>query len=101
VFTFLVALVNKLICTEKHLEPSNMTSASFPFPVFIKKHFSVPSASFEVIFDVDAELHPPPPAEDTVVFSGLRSRSSMMAESTFMADRVGYFWRIRSIHREK
>jgi hypothetical protein len=65
-----------------------MTSASFPLPVFMKKHFSVPSASFDVIFDVDAELHPPPPAEVTVVVSGSRLSNVRTAGSTFMAGRV-------------
>jgi hypothetical protein len=69
-----------------------MTSAAFPFPVFMKKHFSVPSASFDVIFDVDAELHPPPPAEVTVVVAGSRLSSVRTAGSAFMAGRV---WRIQ------
>lgn len=71
--------------------PSNIILASFPLPVFMKKSFSVPSLSFDVIFDVDAELQPPPPAEETVVLSGSSFRSSMTAGSSFMADRNACF----------
>jgi hypothetical protein len=61
-----------------------MISASLPFPVFMKNVFSRPSWSFDVIFEVDAELQPPPPAEDTVVFSGSSWRSFTRAESSFI-----------------
>jgi len=53
----------------------------------MKKSFSVPSLSFDVILDVDAELQPPPPADDAVVLSASRFKSLMTAGSTFMAER--------------
>ena len=65
-----------------------MTPASFPFPVFMKNVFSVPSSSCDVIFHVDAELEPPPLAEDTLVFSGFRPRRLTTAKSSFMLDLV-------------
>lgn len=61
-----------------------MTSAALPLPVFMKNVFSVPSLSFDTIFDVDAELQPPPPAEDTEVVSASSRRSFETAESTFI-----------------
>lgn len=50
----------------------------------MKNVFSVPSLSFDTIFDVDAELQPPPPAEDTEVVSASSRRSFETAESTFI-----------------
>ena len=61
-----------------------MTSASSPLPVFMKKVVSVPSSSCDVIFNVDAELKPPPPAEETLVLSEFRPRSLTTAGSSFM-----------------
>jgi hypothetical protein len=66
------------------LVPSNITCASAPLPVFMKKVFSVPSWSLDTIFEVDAELHPPPPAEDTVVDVASRPRSFATAGSSFI-----------------
>jgi hypothetical protein len=65
--------------------PWNMTSASLPLPVFMKNLFSLPLGDFTVIFDVGAEEHPPPPAEDTDVFARSTLRTSATAESSFMA----------------
>lgn len=68
--------------------PSNITLASSPLPVFMKKAFSLPSSSFETILDVDAELQPPPPAEETLVVAGSRPRSFRTAGSSFIMDCV-------------
>jgi hypothetical protein len=61
-----------------------MTFASSPLPVFIKKVFSVPSWTFDTIFEVDAELQPPPPAEETLVVAVSRPRSFSTAGSSFI-----------------
>jgi hypothetical protein len=53
----------------------------------MKKLFSVPSLSLHVIFAVDAELQPPPPAEDTVACSESTRKSSATAGSSFMVVR--------------
>jgi hypothetical protein len=50
----------------------------------MKNTFSVPSASLETIFEVDAELQPPPPAEDTVVVAVSSPRSFATAGSSFI-----------------
>jgi hypothetical protein len=71
-----------------------MISASLPLPVFMKKHFSVPSFILNVIFDVDAEEHPPPPCDETLVLEGSSESNSLTAGSSFMAD--GSACRLRS-----
>jgi len=53
----------------------------------MKKHFSVPSFSLDVIFNVDAEEHPPPPCDETLVLRGSSESNSLTAGSSFMADR--------------
>ena len=64
--------------------PSNIVSAAFPLPVFMKYDFSVPSWSFDTIFEVDAELQPPPPAEETVVLSASSFNTFSTAVSSFI-----------------
>ncbi len=54
----------------------------------MKKVFSVPSSVCDMIFHVDAELVPPPPAEETLVLSGLRLRSFARDGSSFILDLV-------------
>ena len=61
-----------------------MIEASSPEPVFMKNCFSVPSSSLVVILDVEAELIPPPPAPEMVVFAGSRDSNLATAESSFM-----------------
>lgn len=68
-----------------------MTSAVLPLPVFMKNVFSVPSLNLETIFDVEAELQPPPPAEDTEVVSASSCRSFKTAGSTLIVNLV--VWR--------
>lgn len=63
-----------------------MIFASSPDPVFKKKDVSVPSGSFDTILDVDAELHPPPPAGDTVVFDASRPSSFTTEASSFIVE---------------
>jgi hypothetical protein len=60
----------------------------------MKKVFSVPSWSFDTIFEVDAELQPPPPADDTVVVAVSRFKSFTTAGSSFILDWTLYL-RIR------
>lgn len=61
-----------------------MVSAELPLPVFMKNVFSVPSLSLETIFEVDAELQPPPPAEVTDVESASSCSSFKTAGSAFI-----------------
>lgn len=63
-----------------------MVEASDPLPVFMKYCFSVPSSSVVVIFEVEAELQPPPPWDETEVLEGSRDSSCNTAESSFMVD---------------
>lgn len=58
-----------------------MISASSPVPVFMKYSFCFPSGKVVLIFDVEAELMPPPPWLDTVVLTGSSCKSCEMAES--------------------
>lgn len=51
----------------------------------MKYSFSVPSDDLVVIFDVEADEHPPPPAEDTEVTEGSSFSNSITAESSFIA----------------
>ena len=60
----------------------------------MKKYFSVPSFSLDVIFDVDAEEHPPPPCGETLVLEGSRESKSITTGLSFMAD--GNACRLRS-----
>ena len=62
--------------------PANMTSASVPLPVFMKKCFAVPSSSVVLIFAVVE--NPDPPCFATVVLAGSRLNALMTAESIFM-----------------
>lgn len=62
--------------------PANMTSASLPLPVFMKKCFAVPSFSVVVIFAVVE--NPDPPCFATVVLAGSRLSALMTAESIFI-----------------
>ena len=64
--------------------PSNIVSAELPVPVFIKNAFSSPLLSLDTIFDVDAELQPPPPAEETDVELASSCRSFRIAGSTLI-----------------
>lgn len=66
----------------------------------MKNSFSVPSLDLVAIFDVDAELQPPPPAEETVVLSGSRLSNSVTAGSSFMADRIAYRRTMLGIYHE-
>lgn len=64
--------------------PSNIISADLPLPVFMKNIFFSPLLSCDTIFDVDAELQPPPPAEETDAESASSCRSFRTAESTLI-----------------
>lgn len=87
---FVLAFVYILLI--KNNAPSNMTSACFPLPVFIKNFFSFPSCRVVVIFAVEADEHPPPPAEETVVFARSALSTAATAESSFMvADNVSFY----------
>jgi hypothetical protein len=63
--------------------PSNIVSADLPLPVFMKNVFFSPLLSCDTIFDVDAELQPPPPAE-TDAESTSSCRSFRTAGSSFI-----------------
>ena len=62
--------------------PANMTWASLPLPVLMKKSFSVPSCRVVVIFAVVE--NPEPPCLATVVLAGSRLNALMTAESIFI-----------------
>lgn len=66
--------------------PSNMVAASSPLPVFMKNCFSVPSGSVAVIFDVEADDMPPPPADETLAAEGSTPMACATAASSFMVD---------------
>lgn len=71
--------------------PLNIVSASLPVPVFMKNCCSLPSLCLVAIFNVVAELHPPPPADDIVVAFGSSPRSFEIAESIFMFGNCALF----------
>lgn len=70
------------IALSEACSPANMTSASLPLPVFMKKCFSVPSISVVVIFAVVEK--PDPPCRATVVLAGSRLNALNTAESIFI-----------------
>lgn len=71
---------------EVGVEPSNITAAALPVPVFMKYDFVEPSGNVVWILHVDAEEQPPPPALETVVLSGSRPRCLTTAGSNFMVN---------------
>ena len=62
--------------------PANMYSLSFPFPVFTKNSFSLPS-TIEVTFPVKAK--PDPPCAANVVVAASKERALTIAGSSLGA----------------
>ena len=64
--------------------PLNIMSADIQLPVFMKNVFVSPLLSCDTIFDVDAELQPPPPAKETDAESASSCRSFRTAGSSLI-----------------
>lgn len=60
----------------------------------MKNCFSDPSSRVVVILEVEAELMPPPPWDETDVWDGSRESNWMTAESSFMVDVIADSLRI-------